>query len=157
MKAVTSITFLIIICAMPIFAQNQQKRTGGKMTEEFSLSKVAQIAVTVKDLDRATTFYRDKLGLKHLFKAPSISAFDCGGITLLLSIAEGSTDAKHSSIIYFDIADIQQAVKALTDRGVSIVEKPNLVGKLGNSDVWIAIFRDSEENMMGLRSMVASK
>jgi hypothetical protein len=36
------------------------------------------------------------------------------------------------------------------------VEKPNKVGKLGNVDVWIAIFRDSEENLMGLRSMTPS-
>ncbi|MCI0666122.1 MAG: hypothetical protein L0220_34145, partial [Acidobacteria bacterium] len=57
------------------------------------------------------------------------------------------------SIIYFDVDDIQKAFKALSDRDVSFVEKPNKVGRLGDVDVWITIFRDSEDNMMGLRSM----
>lgn len=123
------------------------------MTQEFTLSKIAQIAVTVKDLDRATAFYRDKLGLKHLFKAPSLSGFDCAGQTLLLSLPEGASKASHSSIVYFSVEDIQLATKALSDKGVAFVEKPNKVGSLGTHDVWIAIFRDSEENLMGLRSL----
>jgi hypothetical protein len=40
---------------------------------------------------------------------------------------------------------------------VSFVEKPNKVGSLGDVDFWIAIFRDSEENMMGLSSMAPWK
>jgi predicted enzyme related to lactoylglutathione lyase len=126
------------------------------MPEEFSLSNIAQVAVTVKDLDRATAFYRDKLGLKHLFQAPLISGFDCGGITMLLSPAEGDVTNTFSSIVYFNVADMQEAFDALSARGVEFIEKPNLVGKLGPADVWIAIFRDSEGNMMGLRSMVVT-
>lgn len=126
------------------------------MQEEFSLSNIAQVAVTVKDLDRATAFYRDRLGLKHLFQAPSISGFDCGGITMLLSMVEGEATNTFSSILYFNVADMQEAFTALSARGVEFIEKPNLVGKLGPADVWIAIFRDSEGNMMGLRSMVVT-
>jgi hypothetical protein len=44
-----------------------------------------------------------------------------------------------------------------TYRSVSFVEKPNKVGSLGDVDFWIAIFRDSEENMMGLSSMAPWK
>jgi predicted enzyme related to lactoylglutathione lyase len=114
----------------------------------FALTKVGQISVGVKDLARATEFYRDKLGIKHLLKAPSVSVFDCGGITLLLSLADSTT-----STLYFDVDDIQQAFEALKSRGVKMEEKPHVVGKLGKTDVWIALFRDSEENLMALRSM----
>src|SRR5262249_33169521 len=152
-KTITA--FLIVAFAASVFAQNHQQTNGGKrkMTEEFTLSKVGQISVRAKDLDRATAFYRDKLGLKHLHKAPSLSIFDCGGVTLLLSLPENSALDHPGSIIYFDVDDIQKAFKTLSDRGVSFVEKPNKVGSLGAVDVWIAIFHDSEDNMMGLRSM----
>jgi methylmalonyl-CoA/ethylmalonyl-CoA epimerase len=157
MKLKTVAVFLIVIFAMTVFAQNQQKTNGGKskMAEEFALTKVGQISVRAKDLDRATAFYRDQLGLKHLHKAPSLSVFDCGGITLLVSLPDNPALDHPGSVIYFDVDDIQKAHKSLSDRGVSFVEKPNKVGSLGKVDVWIAIFRDSEENLMGLRGMVA--
>jgi predicted enzyme related to lactoylglutathione lyase len=148
---------LLIAVAIAVFAQNHKQSNERKnnMTEQsgFALAKVGQIAVRVKDLDRATAFYRDKLGLKQLHLAPSLSVLDCGGITLLLTLPENGAEDHTSSIIYFDVEDIQSAFKSLSERGVSFVEKPNKVGSLGAMDVWIAIFRDSEENMMGLRSM----
>ena len=120
---------------------------------EFALTKVAQISVRVTDIDRATEFYQTNLGLKHLHQAPSVSIFDCGGITLLLSLPERENEGA-SSVIYFDIADIQQAFTALSARGVAFIGTPHVVGKLGPVDVWVAVFHDSENNMMGLRSMV---
>jgi predicted enzyme related to lactoylglutathione lyase len=152
---------LLIIAAIFALAKShkQPNEMKNNMTEQlgFALSRVGQIAVRVKDLDRATAFYRDKLGLKHLHQAPSLSVLECGGISLLLARPENSAEDHPSSIIYFDVEDIQTAFKSLSNRGVSFVEKPNKVGSLGDVDVWIAIFRDSEENMMGLRSMTPKK
>jgi len=34
-----------------------------------SLNQIGQIAITVKDLPRAVAFYRDVLGMRHLFDA----------------------------------------------------------------------------------------
>jgi methylmalonyl-CoA/ethylmalonyl-CoA epimerase len=65
---------------------------------------------------------------------------------LLLGPSEGS------SIIYFDVDDIQNTVENLSGRGVTIEHQPRIVGQLGDVDVWIAIFKDSEDNMMGLMS-----
>src|SRR5262245_45934316 len=156
-----AIPMLVTVATICVFAQSQKQSNERKnnMAEQtgFALSKVGQIAVRVKDLDRATAFYRDTLGLKHLHQAPSLSVMDCGGITLLLTRPENSTEDHPSSIIYFDVEDIQSAFKSLSERGVSFVEKPNKVGSLGDVDVWIAVFHDSEENMMGLRSMTPRK
>ncbi len=155
------VPMLLIVATIFVFAQNHKQPNGRKnnMAEQsgFALSKVGQVAIRVKDLDRATAFYRDKLGLKHLHQAPSLSVMDCGGITLLLTRPENTAEDHPASIIYFDVEDIQNAFKSLSDRGVSFVEKPNKVGSLGDVDVWIAAFRDSEENIMGLRSMTPRK
>ena len=123
---------------------------------EFALTKVGQISVRVTDIARSTLFYQTKLGLKHLHQAPSVSIFDCGGITLLLSLPEKENDGP-SSVIFFDVAEIEAAFQSLSERGVEFIGQPHVVGKLGNIDVWVAVFRDSEGNMMGLRSMVASQ
>ena len=55
-------------------------------TNEFGLSAIEQIAVNAHDIDRATAFYRDQLGMKFLFSAPpGLAFFDCDGIRLMLS------------------------------------------------------------------------
>src|SRR5262245_26793343 len=112
----------LIVAAIAAFAQNHEQPNERKnnMSEQsgFALAKVGQIAVRVKDLDRATAFYRDKLGLKLLHQAPSLSVLDCGGVTLLLARPENSAEDHPSSIIYFDVDDIQSAFKSLSDRGV---------------------------------------
>jgi methylmalonyl-CoA/ethylmalonyl-CoA epimerase len=56
--------------------------------EGTSLSRIGQIAINAHDVDRATAFYRDVLGLPHLFRAGQLSFFDCGGVRLMLDKAE---------------------------------------------------------------------
>jgi catechol 2,3-dioxygenase-like lactoylglutathione lyase family enzyme len=45
----------------------------------LQLGKIRQIAITVKDLERAIVFYRDALGIPFLFRVPNLAFFDCGG------------------------------------------------------------------------------
>ena len=40
------------------------------MTAAVSLDRIGHIAVNVKDVERATRFYRDTLGLRLLFTVP---------------------------------------------------------------------------------------
>lgn len=153
----------VLLCllwlALPLAAQ-PQPRSGGKnrmSSTEFALRKIGQVAVQVKDLNRAATFYSDTLGLKLLLKQSNLAVLDCGGFTLLLTLPEKETERLQNSVLYFDVPDIQQAAQTLTKRGVAFAEPPNQVGKLGSTDVWIAIFRDSEGNLMGLRSLKPAK
>ena len=109
-------------------------------------SRVAQVAIKTKDLARATAFYRDTIGLKVLMSNRLNSILECGGMRLLLGANEPD------SRVYFDVDDIQKAVATLSSRGVKIEGKPSIVGQLGDMDVWIAAFRDSEYNTMALIS-----
>ena len=61
---------------------------------QIALNSIGQIAILVKDVQRATTFYRDKLGIKYLFAAGNIAFFDCGGIRLMLDKPEKPDKAK---------------------------------------------------------------
>jgi hypothetical protein len=55
------------------------------------LTAIGQIAVPVRELGRATSFYRDALALGYLFEVPGHAFFDCGGVRLMLSVP-ASTD-----------------------------------------------------------------
>ncbi|MEJ2204660.1 MAG: VOC family protein [Gemmatimonadota bacterium] len=120
----------------------------------FSLGAIGQIAVNATDIDRATTFYRDTLGLPHLFRAGTMSFFDCGGIRLMLGIAESPEFDHPSSILYFRVEDIAEAHSTLTERGVAFVHEPRAVHAAEDHDLWLAFFRDSEDNVLALMSEV---
>ncbi len=125
------------------------------MNESFGLYEIGQIAVTVSDLDRAITFYRDVLGMKFLFKAPpGLGFFDCGSVRLLLSVPEKKQPENYRSIIYFKVADHQAAFDTLLGRGVIFDQKPHLVAKMDDHEIWMAFFRDPDFNLLALMSEV---
>jgi predicted enzyme related to lactoylglutathione lyase len=124
-------------------------------TDNFGLSAIRQIAVNAHDLQRAEDFYRDKLGMKHLFSVPpQMAFFDCDGIRLMLSLPDKPEFDHPSSILYFKVDNIQEATKTLTDRGVQFEEQPLFVANMGSYDLWLASFRDSENNLLALMSEV---
>ena len=61
---------------------------------KLNLSRIGQIAVSVSDIDRATEFYRDTLGMRFLFSAPpGMSFFDCDGVRLMLTLPERGAES----------------------------------------------------------------
>ena len=119
--------------------------------ETISLGEIGQISVNAHDLERAVAFYKDTLGLKHLFSVPSRMAFfDCGGVRLMLAIPERPDLDHPSSIIYFKVQNIEQAHEVLASRDVHFETKPMLVAPMATHDLWLAEFRDSENNVLAL-------
>jgi predicted enzyme related to lactoylglutathione lyase len=119
--------------------------------KNISLTQIGQISVNVHDLDRAVAFYKDTLGMKHLFTVPPhMSFFDCGGIRLMLAIPERADLDHPSSILYFKVSDIEEAHECLEARGVHFESKPMLVAPMATHDLWLAEFRDSEDNVLAL-------
>jgi methylmalonyl-CoA/ethylmalonyl-CoA epimerase len=93
-----------------------------------TLDQIGQIFVNVKDLDRATAFYRDVLGMKYLFSAPpGMVFFDCGGIRLMLGKADRPEIDQIASIIYYKVNDIEKVAEVFKARGVEFIIDPHLV------------------------------
>jgi predicted enzyme related to lactoylglutathione lyase len=121
------------------------------MQPDISLTKIGQISVNVHDLDRATAFYKDLLGMKHLFSVPpQMAFFDCDGLRLMLAIPERPDLDHPSSILYFKVQDIEETHRVLEKRGVHFESKPMLVAPMPTYDLWMAEFRDSENNVLAL-------
>ena len=114
---------------------------------------VRQVALHADDLDRAEAFYRDTLGLRLIarFDPPGLVFFDLGNTRLLLE--QGATPA----LLYLAVDDIDASAEVLVERGVELVDPPHLIhrdedgtfGPAGREE-WMAFFRDSEGNLLGL-------
>ena len=120
-----------------------------------TLNQIGQIFVNVKDLERAIAFYRDILGMTFLFQAPpNMAFFDCGGIRLMLGIADRADLDHPASIIYYKVEDIERIYETFKARGVEFIVKPHLVAPMPIYDLWLADFKDSEGNFLALMSEV---
>jgi methylmalonyl-CoA/ethylmalonyl-CoA epimerase len=123
-------------------------------SSNLGIQNIGQIAINVKDLERATAFYRDTLGLPLLFTAPNLAFFDCGGVRLMLGPAETAEFDHPSSILYFRVPDLNAAYQQLVEKGVQIFAPPRLIAPMPTYDLWMAAFRDTEGNIHQLMSEV---
>ena len=118
--------------------------------KNLAQSRIRQVAVVCTDVARATTFYRDTLGLPFLFAAgPALAFFDCGGVRLMLSSDNEGHD-NLSSMLYYLVTDIEGTQSDLEAKGVSFVEKPHVIAKMPDHELWLSAFKDSEGNLLGL-------
>ena len=113
------------------------------------LNEIAQIAVTVSDLDEARSFYRDVLGMQFLFDAGSMAFFQCGAVRLLVGTS-GESKPGGGTILYFKVADLEGTHAALKTRGVEFVQNPHLVARMKTHDLWLAFLKDPSGNVLGL-------
>lgn len=117
---------------------------------------VGQLLIPVEDLERATAWYRDTLGLRFLFSAPpQMSFFQAGTVRLLVGVPEGDQPRQRGSMIYFKVADIQQVHRTLVERGVRFPAPPHLVHRAATYELWLGEFRDPDGNQLALMSEVA--
>jgi methylmalonyl-CoA/ethylmalonyl-CoA epimerase len=120
-----------------------------------AIERIGQIAIPVVDLERAVAFYSDVLGLRLTFRAPpGLAFFDCGGVRLMLSRPEGADTPAHAGLLYYVVPDIRAAHAALVERGVSFVQAPQPIARLPDHELWLALCRDSEDNVLALMSEV---
>ena len=119
------------------------------------ITGLRQVAQRIEDLDRAVHFYEEVLGGRLIarFDPPGFAFFDLGGVRLLLE--SGAPQA----MLYLAVADVEAATAELTARGVAFEGEPHVIftddgGLFGppGGEEWMAFFRDSEGNLVGLSS-----
>jgi methylmalonyl-CoA/ethylmalonyl-CoA epimerase len=115
------------------------------------IRRLGQVAVRVHDMRRAVAFYRDVLGLPFVWGNGRLSFFRLGDVRIMLDLPEEPSFDHPPSILYFDVADIEAAAAELTARGVTFHSRPQHIGDLGRTAVWMAFFEDSEGNVMALQ------
>lgn len=125
----------------------------------MTISNLRQVAQQVEDIDRATAFYRDVLGLRFIarFDPPGIAFFDLGGSRLLLE--RGAP----SALLYLGVDDVTAMTDRLREAGVAIESEPHVIhvdhdgqfGPPGEAEE-MSFFRDSEGNLLALAGRSAA-
>jgi methylmalonyl-CoA/ethylmalonyl-CoA epimerase len=119
------------------------------MTPSLAGRKVVQAAVTVTDLERATGFYRDTLGLPLMFETNGMLFFQTGDVRLLAGLNPHGAPSDDSAL-YFDAPDIDALRPALEARGVAFEEPTEVLRKTATHELKLALFRDPDGNLLGL-------
>lgn len=111
------------------------------------------MAQRAEDLERASAFYADLLGVPPTasFDPPGLVFFDLVGVRLMLE--RNAT----SAVVYFSVTDIEATVERLRSAGVTVEGEPHVIfshtddtlGPAGTEE-WQAFVRDSEGNLVGL-------
>ncbi len=124
------------------------------MSSDFRIKGIGQLSIRVHDMEVATRFYQEILGLNLLFRIPNMAFFDCNGIQILLGIPEGPQFDHPSSVFYFNVDNINSAYETLVNRNVQFLDKPHKVAERGSTETWMAFFHDPDRNVHALMSEV---
>ena len=111
----------------------------------MALGPLAQLHISVTDLDRSVAFYRDTLEVPFLFQVPGqpMAFFQTGDVRLYLGRPEKPEFAT-KVVLYFRVDDIHAERDKLAARGVEFRDEPHLVHRDGTIELWMTWFGDPD-------------
>ena len=124
----------------------------------MALGPVGQIHISVTDVDRSVEFYRDVLGIQHLFTVPGqpMAFFASGDVRLYLGVPE-SAEFTSRCVLYFNVDDIDAEFGRLTGLGVAFEGRPHVVHRDGPNELWMSGLRDPDGHHIGRGFAVRSR
>jgi len=118
------------------------------MNSQLALGPIAQIARSVQDIKQAEAWYKNVLGLPHLYTFGNLAFFDCNGTRLMLS-QESAVAAE--SILYMRVGNISAAYELLKARGVEFINAPHMVHRHADgTEEWLSMLKDPEGRPLGI-------
>jgi DNA-binding CsgD family transcriptional regulator len=112
------------------------------------LGSIAQIARSVQDIKLAEAWYKNVLGLPHLYTFGNLAFFDCNGTRLMLS---QESVVVPESILYMRVSHIGAAYELLKSRGVEFINAPHMVHRHADgTEEWLSMLKDPEGRPLGI-------
>jgi DNA-binding CsgD family transcriptional regulator/catechol 2,3-dioxygenase-like lactoylglutathione lyase family enzyme len=136
-------------------APNDSAQATGRphVQADLKIAAIGQIARSVGDIETSEKWYRDVLGLRHLYTFGTLAFFDCGGTRLMLSEQKGG--AEKESILYLRVADIAAAHQQLQQRGVKFTHAPHMIHRHPDgTEEWMAFFEDPDGRPLAVMAQV---
>ena len=135
--------------------QHSALRRDMRMTTELSLGPIGQISRHTSDIKAAEAWYRDVLGLQHMYTFGKLAFFDCGGTRLFVSEPENGAKPGPESVLYFRVEDINAAFDQLKGRGVRFIDAPHMIFRHDSGmEEWMCFFKDPDGGILGIMSQV---
>jgi predicted enzyme related to lactoylglutathione lyase len=107
---------------------------------------ITTIIYPVKDLARAKTLYGELLGVKPYADETYYVGFNVEGKDVGLD-PNGHSQGMTAPVVYWQVNDIEQSMKALLDAGAEAHHEARDVG----GGILIATLKDADGNVIGLR------
>ena len=116
-----------------------------------SLTGIGQLHITVSDLETSVAFYRDVLGLPHLFtvEGQPMAFFQAGSVRLYLGETPDER-LRSRPVVYYAVDDLEVAYAEVTGRGAPSMARPHLVHQDGETELWMAFVTDPDGTPVGL-------
>jgi catechol 2,3-dioxygenase-like lactoylglutathione lyase family enzyme len=113
----------------------------------MALGPVAQIHLSVTDIDRSVAFYRDVLKIPLLFQVDGqpMAFFQSGQVRLYLGKIERPEFRTHT-VHYYEVDDIYAERSRLQAEGVEFDDEPHVVHRNEDSELWMTGFRDPDDH-----------
>ncbi len=92
-----------------------QKERPPMTADDLRLGPIGQVSLHAREVASAENFYRDILGLPHVFTFGDLAFFDMGGVRLYVQ-AVSDAEWRPGSILYFLVDDIRSAYEQLRAR-----------------------------------------
>lgn len=131
------------------------KSDNGESTMSLSRSRIVQLALPTRDLNRARTFYEGVLGLELMLETNGMLFFQVGDVRLMVgSNAQGPLEPVDGSTIYFDAPDLPVLAETLERRGVRFLGPAEVIQRTSEGEIQLRFFRDPDQNLLALMGLV---
>lgn len=104
-----------------------------------------QVTLPVKDMEKATRFYRT-MGFLQIVDSPHYARFECTQGVSTFSLSLDSGDRENTTVIYFEHEDLDGLVSALKAKGLLFDQDPTDMSYLWRE----AILHDPSGNKIKL-------
>src|SRR5438094_765023 len=140
----------------PAARHRSRKEPSPMTTTAIQLGRLGQVSLFSREVAQTEAFYRDTLGLPHVFTFGDLAFFDMDGVRLYVH-AVGDEAWRPGSVLYFLVDEIHAAFEELRSRGVKTTGAPHVIytDDQTGSEEWMAFFEDPDGNMLALMSRVA--
>ena len=128
------------------------RRKGTMANSPTTLGPIGQISRSVRNIEQSVAWYKNKVGLTHLYTYGKLAFFDCGGTRLFL---EENEQPSSESVLYLRVPDIDAAYDELQKRGIVFTNAPHLIHRHDDgTEEWMAFFDDPEGRTLAIMCQV---
>jgi len=106
--------------------------------------KVSNIILRTSDLDRAITFWSERVGLALLGRHEAFAFLDGGSVQMALNEVDRQIEDLSMTEVVLEVEDIQAAHREMSERGVPFEIEPRVVTTDGVRTLLAAHFYDPD-------------
>lgn len=106
--------------------------------------KLSSVILRVADMDAATSFWTELIGLPVVHTLPTFVFLDAGGARVILSHIEGGVTDESLTEVVFTVDDVEKTFDEMVHRGVPFEVELRPISSDGERSLLGAHFRDPD-------------